>query len=150
MRARIADGAVRGFATNGQVNGEAVLAAQPSVLLSQGVDDPAFPALRAGGVPVIGWAEYLETGPLGQAEWIKVMGALTGHEVDAARVYDDIARRYADIRATGRGGHPRTRAAGRGLPGHLGGPGRCRYRGHADPRRRRHLVAGDQPGQRAR
>jgi len=97
VQARIAAGAVRGFATNGQTNGESVLAAVPSVLLSQGTEDPAFPALRAGGVPVIGWAEYLETGPLGQAEWIKVMGALTGHEVDAARVYDDIARRYADV-----------------------------------------------------
>jgi iron complex transport system substrate-binding protein len=99
VRARIAAGAVRGFATNGQTNGESVLAAAPSVLLTQGTEDPAFPALRAGGVPVLGWADYLETGPLGQAEWIKVMGALTGHEVDAARVYDDIARRYADVRA---------------------------------------------------
>ena len=106
VRGRIAAGAVRGFATNGQTDGESVLAAAPSVLLSQGTEDPAFPALRAGGVPVLGWADYLETGPLGQAEWIKVMGALTGHEVDAARVYDDIARRYADVRAKVAGSAP--------------------------------------------
>ncbi|MGI5128748.1 ABC transporter substrate-binding protein [Pseudonocardia sp. CA-107938] len=106
VRARIASGAVRGFATNGQINGESVLAAAPSVLLSQGTEDPAFPALRTGGVPVIGWADYLETGPLAQAEWIKVVGALTGHDAEANRVYDDIARRYADVRAKVAGAPP--------------------------------------------
>lgn len=106
VRARIDAGGVRGFAASGQLETEAVITADPDVLLSQGVDNPAFPALRSAGVPVIGWAEYLENGPLGQAEWIKVMGALTGREVDAARVYDEIESRYAEVAAAVSGQTP--------------------------------------------
>ncbi|MEJ3655970.1 ABC transporter substrate-binding protein [Actinomycetes bacterium KLBMP 9759] len=95
VRAKIAAGGVAAFAPDAQINTEAVVTAKPDVLLSQGADNPAFPALRGAGVPVIGWAEYLESSPLGQAEWIKIMGALTGREVDAARVFSGIEQRYA-------------------------------------------------------
>lgn len=97
--ARIKDGAVKGFEAQGQLNAEHVINAKPDVLLSQGSDNPAFPAIRSAGIPVLGWAEYLDASPLGQAEWIKVMGALTGHEVEAARVFGEIAQRYGDVAA---------------------------------------------------
>jgi iron complex transport system substrate-binding protein len=99
VRARIDAGQVVGFADDGQLEVEAVLTADPDVLLSQGVNNPGFPALRSAGIPVIGWAEYLDVGPLGQAEWIKVVGALTGREVDAARVFGEIEGRYAEVAA---------------------------------------------------
>jgi iron complex transport system substrate-binding protein len=99
VRARIDAGAVAGFATGGQVDVERVVAAAPDVLLSQGSDDPAFPTLREAGIPVLGWAEYLESGPLAQAEWIKVMGVLTGREAEAERVFTAIETRYRDLAA---------------------------------------------------
>jgi iron complex transport system substrate-binding protein len=98
-RARIEAGAVAGFATGGRIDVERVVAAAPDVLLSQGTDDPAFPTLREAGVPVLGWAEYLEDGPLAQAEWIKVMGALTGREAEAERVFAGIEGRYRELAA---------------------------------------------------
>ncbi|TQM03114.1 ABC transporter substrate-binding protein [Pseudonocardia kunmingensis] len=98
-RERIDAGAVAGFATGGQVDVERVAAAAPDVLLSQGTDDPAFPTLRRAGVPVLGWADYLESGPLAQAEWIKVMGALTGREAEAERVFAAIEARYRELAA---------------------------------------------------
>lgn len=104
--ARIKGGTVKGFEANGQLNAESVITAKPDVLLSQGTENPAFPAIRAAGVPVIGWAEYLDTSPLGQAEWIKVMGALTGHEVDAARVFGEIEKRYTDVAAKAKAAKP--------------------------------------------
>lgn len=99
VRAKIDAGSVSGFADNAQIDTEGVLTADPDVLLSQGTDNPAFPALRIAGIPVIGWAEYLDSGPLGQAEWIKAMGALTGREVEAARVFAEIEQRYTDVAA---------------------------------------------------
>ncbi|MFC4949923.1 ABC transporter substrate-binding protein [Pseudonocardia sp. GCM10023141] len=104
--ARIKAGAVKGFEADGQLNAESVITAAPDVLLSQGTDNPAFPAIRSAGIPVIGWADYLDSSPLGQAEWIKVMGALTGHEEDAARVYGEIEQRYADVVAKVRSAGP--------------------------------------------
>jgi iron complex transport system substrate-binding protein len=106
VRARIAAGAVAGFATGGQIDVERVVAAAPDVLLGQGSDDPAFPTLREAGIPVLGWAEYLESGPLAQAEWIKVMGLLTGHEAEAERVFTAIEARYRDLAALAAGAPP--------------------------------------------
>ena len=99
VRAKIDAGEVRGFAVNGQIEAEQIIADRPDVLLSQGTDDPTFPVLRNAGVPVIGWAEYLDSSPLGQAEWIKAMGVLTGHEREAAAVFDEIVARYEAQRA---------------------------------------------------
>jgi iron complex transport system substrate-binding protein len=99
VRARIEAGAVAGFAAGGQLATERILTAAPDVLLSEGTDDPAHATLRAAGVPVLGWAEFLEGGPLAQAEWIKVMGALTGRQAEAAQVFAEIERRYTELAA---------------------------------------------------
>jgi iron complex transport system substrate-binding protein len=99
VRARIDAGRVAGFATTGQVDVERVVAAAPDVVLSQGTDDPAYPTLREAGIPVLGWAEYLESGPLAQAEWVKVMGVLTGREAEAERVFTAIETRYRELAA---------------------------------------------------
>jgi iron complex transport system substrate-binding protein len=105
-RAKIDGGGVAGFATGGQVDVERVVAAAPDVLLSQGTDDPAFPTLHQAGVPVLGWAEYLESGPLAQAEWIKVMGALTGRDAEAERVFAVVEARYRELAALAAGAAP--------------------------------------------
>jgi len=105
-RARIDAGAVQEFASGGLVDVERVVAAAPDVLLSQGTDDPAFPTLRQAGVPVVGWADYLEGGPLAQAEWIKVVGALTGREAEAGRVFAAIEARYRELAARAAGVPP--------------------------------------------
>ncbi|GEL21266.1 ABC transporter substrate-binding protein [Pseudonocardia sulfidoxydans NBRC 16205] len=112
VRAEIDAGGVRGFSDSGAIETEKVITAAPDVLLSQGTDNPAFPALRNAGVPVIGWAEYLDAGPLGKAEWIKVMGVLTGREAEAEQTFDAIARRYDALVATTAGLTPTPVALG--------------------------------------
>ena len=97
LRARIAAGAVAGYAPGGQVNVETVLGAAPDVLVSGGLDDPSYAKLTAAGVPVLADAEWLEPTPLGRAEWVKVLAALTGAEAAAAAVYESVR---ADYRAT--------------------------------------------------
>lgn len=105
-RDRIATGQVTAFAESGQIDVERVLTADPDVLLGEGAESQAVPALQAAGVPVLGWADFLESGPLGQAEWIKVMGALTGRDAEAARVYTEIATRYQAAKASVAGAAP--------------------------------------------
>ncbi|MET0187927.1 MAG: ABC transporter substrate-binding protein [Pseudonocardia sediminis] len=117
VRARADAGGVATFAPGGITNAEQVISAAPGVLLSQGTDDPAFPALRAARIPVIGWAEYLENGPLGQAEWIKVMGALTGREAEAATAFDTVAQRYTELATRVRGRAPTPIVAGQPMQG---------------------------------
>jgi iron complex transport system substrate-binding protein len=94
LRQRISDGATVGYAPGNHVNVEGVLAAHPDVVVTAGTDDPVYPKLRDGGVNVVADAEWLEPTPLGRAEWIKVLAALTGTEKKAAEVYGRLRADY--------------------------------------------------------
>jgi iron complex transport system substrate-binding protein len=105
---RINAGTVTEYAPNQQVNVERVVAAQPDVLMTGGTDDPAYGPLRAAGIDVLANAEYLESSPLGRAEWIKYMAALTGSERRATEVLDRIERDYRTIAAKATNAVPKT------------------------------------------
>ncbi|WP_200902539.1 ABC transporter substrate-binding protein [Protofrankia coriariae] len=117
IRGRIADGKVVEYAGGGQIDVEKVVTAQPDVLMTGGTDTPQYPAIRRAGGTVLANAEWLEGDPLGRAEWIKVMAALTGDEEKAAKVFEQITTDYTAIAA-------RARAAG-GPPRCGSCPGRC-------------------------
>jgi iron complex transport system substrate-binding protein len=97
LRQRINAGRTVGYAPAQQVNVEGVVAAHPDVLVTSGIDDPGYPKLRGGGVDVIADAEWLEATPLGRAEWVKVLAALTGTERKAAEVYGELRDSYAAV-----------------------------------------------------
>lgn len=97
VRERIDAGAVTEFAPNEQLATELVIAEQPDVLMTGGFDDPAYAPLRNAGVPVLANAEWLEPTPLGRAEWVKYVAALTGTEARAAEVFDQIEADYQEL-----------------------------------------------------
>lgn len=96
VRERIDAGEVAEYAPTEQVDVERVLTGRPDVLMTGGFDDPAYATLRDAGVPVVANAEYLEPTPLGRAEWIKVMAALTGDELRATAVFDQLEAAYTE------------------------------------------------------
>jgi len=106
VRALLDAGTVAEFAPTEQIDVERVVAARPDVLMTGGFDDPAFPALRSAGVPVVANAEYLEPTPLGRAEWIKVMAALTGDELRATAVFDQVEAAYRENATLAAGAAP--------------------------------------------
>jgi iron complex transport system substrate-binding protein len=97
IRQRIDTGEVTGYAPGQQVNVETVLSARPDVLVTAGIDDASYVKLRDAGVDVIADAEWLETTPLGRAEWVKVFAALTGTEKNAEKIYETIRHNYHKV-----------------------------------------------------
>lgn len=93
-RERVGAGEVVSFSPAGLLDTELVVAEDPDVFVTGGFDDPAHDALRAAGIPVVANAEWLETTPLGWAEWIAFFAALTNTEAQAAEVYAGIEERY--------------------------------------------------------
>lgn len=91
---RVADESVVEFAAGGEADTEAIVSAQPDVLVTGGFEDPNYASVREAGVPVLADAEFLEADPLGRAEWIKYFAALTGTEAQANEVFDEIAAEY--------------------------------------------------------
>jgi iron complex transport system substrate-binding protein len=85
------------------LNVERVLELDPGVVMTYGVGDAqsdTYPQLLAAGVPTILNAEYMESSPLGRAEWIKFTAALFNHEATAAAAFTDIAAQYNTLAAS--------------------------------------------------
>lgn len=95
-RSELITGVANGTAA---VDAESVIAGNPGVVIAGGAEDAAYAKLRDAGVPVLADAEWLEPTPLGRAEWIKVIAALTGTEAKADEVYRSVRTGYRDIAA---------------------------------------------------
>ena len=82
------------FAPTGTIDAETVITGKPQVLIGGGFPDAADGKLEAAGIPVLQDLDAQELTPLGQAEWIKFFGALTGTESAATAEFDAIAAEY--------------------------------------------------------
>jgi iron complex transport system substrate-binding protein len=94
VRQQIDAGAVTTFAEDYEVNTELVIAEGPDVFVTGGTEDPAHQVLDDAAVPVVANAEWLETSPLGWAEWIGFLAALTNTEARATGIFQGIETRY--------------------------------------------------------
>lgn len=94
VRDRVDAGDVEPFAEDYETNTELVIAGNPDVFVTGGGEDPAHETLAEAGVPVVANAEWLETSPLGRAEWIAFFAALTNTEARATEVYEGVRERY--------------------------------------------------------
>lgn len=77
---------------------ESVIAAKPDYILVSASKFGGFEALRECGIPLIPHHGYKETHPLAQAEWIKLIGLLTGETRRANAVFTDIESKYLTLR----------------------------------------------------
>jgi iron complex transport system substrate-binding protein len=87
------------YERSGIINVEAVIAAAPDVFVSSGGGEAEIRRIAAAGIPVVSFADWLETSPLGRAEWVKVTGLFFNAEARANATFADIAEKYASARA---------------------------------------------------
>jgi iron complex transport system substrate-binding protein len=84
------------------INVEAVLDADPGLILTFGSGSPdydAHPALLQAGAPVVVASDYVETTPLGQAEWIKFTSLFYDKEATANEVFGEKVAEYEALAA---------------------------------------------------
>ena len=84
------------------VNVEQVLDLEPDLIMTYGLGSPdydAHPALLAAGLNVALNSDYMETSPLGRAEWIKFTAAFFNREAEAHAFFDGVAERYNELSA---------------------------------------------------
>jgi iron complex transport system substrate-binding protein len=60
-----------------------------------------YKTISDAGIPVIPDAEWLETTPLGRAEWVKLIGALVDKEDEVGRKFDSVEQSYKALAAIG-------------------------------------------------
>lgn len=101
MRKRIAAGNVEELGVDNDLNLERLAVLRPDMVMGYTVssDYGQFRKIESMGIPVVINGEYLETHPLGRAEWIKFMALFFHKEKEADSVFSFIEKNYLDTRA---------------------------------------------------
>jgi iron complex transport system substrate-binding protein len=105
VRQRIKSGKIKEVGLDGNMNNELILSMHPDVLIDMGNPDAGFgryKTLTDAGVPVLLNTEWLESTPLGRAEWVKLMGALVNKEDLVNKKFDSVALAYNTLAKSGR------------------------------------------------
>ncbi len=96
---RIASGAVTGTGGGSNANVELLVSLKPDVVMTYGTGAGSFDGidkLLSAKLPALVEAGYMEETPLGRAEWVKLVGALTNTE---SRAEAEFARWKTDYKA---------------------------------------------------
>jgi iron complex transport system substrate-binding protein len=102
VRARIDAGEIIEIGSGSTVNVEAALELDPGVVFTFGSGFPEYdthPVLLQAGIPVALNADYLETSPLGRAEWIKFTALFFNAEAEANAFFEGVEARYLELAA---------------------------------------------------
>ncbi len=103
IQAMAADGSltlIGGGAGGGIVNVEAALDLNPDIIMTSASGMPeydAHPKLLEAGLSVVLNSDYLETSPLGRAEWGKFIAAFYNMEAQAAQTFDAKVSQYETL-----------------------------------------------------
>jgi iron complex transport system substrate-binding protein len=84
------------------LNKEMVIQISPDLVMAYGIGSEStsyISKLKELGIKVLFNADYLETDPLGKAEWIKVFGALFNKEKEADSVFTSLSEEYNNLKS---------------------------------------------------
>ena len=90
----LAEGKVKDVGTETAKNIELMIQMHPDVILYSPYFDGNQDNLKVTGAMLFPFADYLETTPLGRAEWIRIVGMMTGRRADADAWFNEIEARY--------------------------------------------------------
>lgn len=100
VREKIDAGEIVEVGFGAEVNVEQVLDSEPDVVMTYSSGSPdydAHPKLEEAGITVVLNSDYLDTTPLGRAEWGKFIAALYNKDGEAQAWFDDIVADYESL-----------------------------------------------------
>lgn len=100
VRNRVQAGIISKIQSGQKVDLERLLLLQPDLILttslgSGGIDVSS--QIKRAGLPVVLTADYMETHPLGRAEWIKFIAAFFEIESEATLIFDQVESEYRNL-----------------------------------------------------
>ena len=96
--ARVKDGRIVKIGTEGEFDTELILSANPDVIFISPFKRGGYEAIKETGITLVPHLGYKELDPLGQAEWIKLVGMFIGKERKANELFDGIEKRYNELK----------------------------------------------------
>ncbi len=110
LREGIESGAVKDVGYGPGLDFESIVRLQPDVLFLYGVEGNVMTTLEKLtdlGIPAVFCGEYLETHPLGKAEWIRFFSLFYNKEEQSARFFQQIDSAYSALSALASGVQPK-------------------------------------------
>jgi iron complex transport system substrate-binding protein len=99
IKKRVEDGRIVTIGMEGNFDTEMVLAANPDVIFVSPSKRGGYDAIKETGILLVPHLGHQELHPLGQAEWVKLVGMFVGKEQEANEVFAGIERRYNELKA---------------------------------------------------
>ena len=132
FRKRVELGQIKEIGHNAQVNLEVILDLNPDVFLAFNTsnDNGSLIQLERNGIDVVYIADYKESTVLGRAEWIKVVGLLTGKEKLAKQYFETLVFNYDSLREVHLGSDEPTVLSGTLYGGNWFAPAGENYNAH--------------------
>ena len=98
IRSRLADGLIADMGESISPNTEKMIELGVEVVLASPLHNTGYGPVEKIGIPIIECADYMETTPLGRAEWLYFLGLLTGKTALANSLFRETETRYLDIK----------------------------------------------------
>lgn len=100
LQERIKSGKVTDCGTSNAIEVEKIIELSPDVVVISAMEDNnSYAKLLKVGIPVVECADYMETGPLQRAEWMRFYGLLVGKGKEADSTFNAIASKYNNLKA---------------------------------------------------
>ncbi|NNE55793.1 MAG: ABC transporter substrate-binding protein [Flavobacteriales bacterium] len=91
-------GEIAGLSASNDADFEIIVELDPQIYLVYPFGNSDYSRYEELGIKCIPICEYLEPTPLGRAEWMKVIGVLTGKYPEACSAFGEIERQYVVLR----------------------------------------------------
>ncbi|MFW5975083.1 MAG: ABC transporter substrate-binding protein [Bacteroidota bacterium] len=98
IRQRIQAGRIKEIGINNTFKKEQLLEADVDAVLVSPYENQTFKSLTDMGITVIPVPDYLETLPLGRAEWLKFFSLLTGKSKEAGKIFRQTTHKYHSLK----------------------------------------------------
>ena len=99
IKQRLADGAIKRIGIEGEFDTEVVMSIAPDVIFTSPFKRGGFDSIEELDIATFNYLGYKEPSPLGQAEWIKLIGLMLSKEEQAQSIFNGIEKRYLDLQA---------------------------------------------------
>lgn len=100
VRAAVSDGRIVDLGNSSAIDFEKGLStgAEVALIYSLG-NDKNYKKYNELGIPAVMMADFMEETPLGRAEWMKLLGYISGVSKEANTLFDETAQAYKEIKA---------------------------------------------------
>lgn len=96
--AMVADGRIADCGNSMYPNMEMIMSLEPDAILVNPFEETGYGQLEKIGIPLIECADYMETSPLGRAEWMRFYGRLFGVADKADSLFSQIEEEYRNLK----------------------------------------------------